>query len=113
MDQNQFRAALQKFQKRKAKQAAQSDSEDSAIQKPTASTAPPAMPFVELVPAKPKEEKPFVQAPRAKPMEVLITGPVEMTFKIDYSGHLMGGQLTKAVLEPILRKALSPLGRVT
>lgn len=111
MDQNQFQQALQKYQKRKQKlQTVQTVQTQPPVEKPK--LAPSAMPFLEVEPPKPKEPKPEGPKHVYKPMEVLITGPVDLSFKIDYSGTLMGGQLTKQSLEALFRKALSVAGRV-
>lgn len=110
MDQTEFNRALLKYQKRKQKIQTLSTAPETPA---PVKLAPSAMPFLEVEPPKPKAPKPEGPKHVYKPMEVLITGPVELSFKIEYSGTLMGGQLNAQYLREIFKKALSVAGRVT
>lgn len=119
MDQNQFQAALAKHNKRKARiaAAAAQAADPKPVPLPMAeqSEAPQAkgmLPFV-AVPKVKKVEKPRVDLPRPKPMVFTVEGPVPMTFKLEWSGTLMGSQLTEPTLKELFKKCLHPMGRVS
>ena len=108
MSQSEFQRALKKFESKKIKRA---QAAVKALETPKAVS--PAMPFLERQPEVVKSPKPAYVAPKLTPMVLILEGPVPMRLNIEYSGTLMGGQLTEQALKPILKKALSVLGRVS
>lgn len=108
MNQNQFQKALQKFEQGKLRRAR---AEAAAEAKPVVK-ADPALPFIPLQEPKPEKVKTAYVAPKMLPMTITFDGPVCMKLTVEYSGTLMGGQLSEQALRPLVKKALSVLGRV-
>lgn len=113
MDQNQFQAALRKYEARKKKQASVEEAKNPPL-KPETFKVHNSLPFEPIYQAQPKKDKPAEQErPAPKAMEVSITGPLELKFTIDWSGTLMGGQMNHQSLKILFAKALSSMGRVS
>lgn len=58
-----------------------------------------------------KKEEPKV-IKRAGPMVVLVSGPVNLRFEIDYAGTLISSQSSEEALKAMFKKQLSVMGRV-
>lgn len=109
VDQTEFQRALQKFNKRKQKQAEQALRE---LEAPAPKAISPSLPWVEKI-DQPKKEK-TVESPRPRPKNIAIhvSGPVEFSFEIDWSGTMLGGQMHEQALRALFAKYLSPMGRI-
>lgn len=114
MEQNEFQKALAKYHQRKQRQAQANlkELEGQQIQEPRHEKANPALPFVPVVEVQKKEKKAEQARPLPKRLEVTVTGPVDLKFEIEWWGTLLGGQMTKEGMKPLLVKQLTPLGRV-
>lgn len=62
--------------------------------------------------ALPKVEVEIKKERRDPPMTVVVTGPQELSFEIQYAGALLASQTTKEALVELFTKQLSAFGRV-
>lgn len=113
MDQNQFQAALRKYEKRKQKLANGVQPVANPDLKPETFKTLGALPFEPIYNKPPEKVRPAEQPrPKPKAMEVVISGPIDLKFTLDWSGTLIGGQMNKQTLMTLFAKYLSPMGRV-
>lgn len=112
MDQNQFQAALRKHEARKAKKLAAEAAKNPPL-KPEGFKVLGALPF-EPVYEKPKAKEKPVEQPRPAPkaLEIVVSGPVNFTLSLDWSGTLLGGQMNEKTLRGLFAQYLKPIGRV-
>lgn len=110
MEQHQaeFKRALAKYERQKAKRAAALAAADPAA--PKINTALPLQPAV--VPVAKKEKPQEQPRPRPKALEISVSGPVELKFVIEWSGTLLGGQMNPHSMKDLFLKHLRPLGSV-
>lgn len=107
MEQAEFKRALAKFERQKQKRlAAQLAASPDA---PKINTALPLQPAVIQTPK--KEKKQYI-APKTKPLEVVITGPVELKFIVEWTGTILGGQMNPQTMKDLFLKNLRAFGVV-
>lgn len=109
MEQAEFKRALAKFERQKQKRAAAA-LRDSGEDVPKVNVS---LPFAEIKPVVKKDKPKEAARPRPLAMEISVSGPIKLSFTIDWAGALLGGQMNEPAMKVMFIKCLASMGRVT